>query len=139
MIRELLWMIYPYIVIAIVGMALVWQIKTPVDQDEEELRGTFSKLLHRIIKALMILSLITGIGVVLFYNLSNDPEKIFYWVKSLVFLNPDMALIENISFLSRLHFMLLLTSLLLLSFSNKFSFILRPYQYFKKKALKRIE
>lgn len=139
MFRIMFWMIYPYIVIAILGMALVWQIKSPGDQDGEDLNGRFSLLLNGTIKGLMILSLLSGIGVIWFYHMSNEPEKLFYWVKSLVVLNPDTSLIENISILTRTHFILLLTFILVLSFSSKISYLWRPHLYFKRKFLKKME
>lgn len=118
LLQIMLWLVYPYAVVAILGMGLIWKVNTPLDQDEG---GSFKKvyqLLNQTTIGLMIMSFATGLAVILFMNISNEPEKLFYWVKSLVYLEPDMELIGSISILSRSHFLLLLTFLLILPFSK---------------------
>lgn len=121
----MIWLVYPYVVIAILGMGLIWQVNAPLDQEETPSLKRHYTFFNRTTIGLMIMSFLTGIGVILFNSMADEPEKLFYWVKSLVYLEPDMELIRSISFLSRSHFVLLLTFLLMFSFS-KYVWYLRP-------------
>lgn len=131
LLQIMLWLVYPYAVVAILGMGLIWKVNTPLDQDESSSFKKGYQFLNRTTIGLMILSFLTGIGVILFDNISNDPEKLFYWVRSLVYLEPDMELIGSISFLSRSHFLLLLTFLMILPFS-KYVMYLWPSRWLSK-------
>lgn len=126
-----LWLIYPYVVVAIVGMGWIWRVDTKNNDDEKVSFKKRSLFLNRIIISLMFLSFSTGVGVILFNSITNEPEKLFHWVKSLVYLEPDMDLIRSTSFLSRTHFILLLTFLLLLSFSTYIGYVAKPFLYVK--------
>jgi nitrate reductase gamma subunit len=126
-----LWLIYPYVVVAIVGMGWIWRVDTQTNDDEKVSFKKRSLFLNRTIISLMFLSFSTGVGVILFNSITNEPEKLFHWVKSLVYLEPDLDLIRSTSFLSRTHFILLLTFLLLLSFSTYIGYVTKPFLYVK--------
>lgn len=138
MLHILLWLIYPYSVVVIVGMALIWRINVP--GEEHEGRAPISGrngLLKRLVLGLVALCLITGIGVVLFYSFADEPEKLFIWVTSLLSFRPDLDLIRGISLLSRTHLLLLITLLLLLSLSKYSKYLWRPHLFFKKSFLRK--
>ncbi|MFE8700347.1 respiratory nitrate reductase subunit gamma [Cytobacillus sp. FJAT-54145] len=137
MFHIILWIIYPYSVVAILGMGIVWQIDATKIHEEHCSIMEENPILRRTVWSLMTLSILSGIGVVIFYSISDEPLRLFHWVVSLIALAPDMELIKNISYLSRIHLMLLLTFLLMLSFSRQISYFLRPHRYFKKYILKR--
>lgn len=134
-----LWVIYPYAVVAIIGMGIIWQVSGSGEQDHEKLYKKMSLFLKHSIIGLMVLSFATGLGVILFYSISNDPEKLFFWVKSLVILEPDMDLIGSISVLSRTHLLLLLTLLLMLSLSKYIRYLWSPLFFLKKRVTKTVE
>lgn len=123
LLQIMLWLVYPYTVVAILGMGLIWKGNDPLDQEEGSSIKKGYQFLNRTTIGLMIMSFLTGVGVILFNNISNDPQKLFHWVKSLVYLEPDMELIKSISVLSRSHFLLLLTFLLILPFSKYIKYI----------------
>ncbi|GEM_PF-3695238 len=133
LLQMMLWLVYPYAVIAVLGMGLIWQVHPRLEQEEVRSIQRFHKFLNRTTIALMLLSFLTGIGVVLFNRISDDPEKLYHWVKSLMHLEPDTALIEDISLLSRTHFILLLTFLFILPFSKYIRYLWIPGFFSKEK------
>lgn len=138
MLHVILWMIYPYTVVAILGMGLVWQydMEKVVEGSQVELKT--NQTLKRSITSLMGLCLITGIAVFIFSSIANEPRQLFNWVLSLLRLQPDMELIMNISILSQVHLLLVLTLLLVFSFTKYISYLLIPHQLIKVLFLKKI-
>lgn len=131
LLQIIIWLIYPYVVVAVLGMALIWRVNGPSVQEEMKFLYKLGAIVNRMILVLMVLSFLSGFGVIAFYSMTNEPEKLFYWVRSLIYLQPDLDLIGSISFLSRTHFLLLLTLLLALSFSKYIGLLSRPIQLFK--------
>ncbi|WP_019153268.1 respiratory nitrate reductase subunit gamma [Robertmurraya massiliosenegalensis] len=138
LLQIIIWLIYPYVVVAVLGMALIWRVNGRSVQEEMKFLYKLGSVVNRIILVLMALSLLSGIGVVVFYSITGDPEKLFYWVKSLVILDPDLDLIGSISILSQTHFLLLLTMLLALSFSKYIGVLQGPKLLFKRSWSKSI-
>lgn len=135
MMKVFIWLVYPYLVLAIFGMGFIWQVNIPVFTTSEEYRKNqlIHKFFNRFLMILLILSFITGICVFIFYHVTNEPILIFHWVKSLVFLDPELEIIESISPLSRTHLILFSTFICLFAFSNKMKEVFKPIQFFKKK------
>jgi nitrate reductase gamma subunit len=137
MLHVIIWMIYPYTVVAILGMGLVWQydMEKVVEGSQVELKT--SQTLKRTITSLMGLCLITGIAVFIFSSIANEPRQLFHWVLSLFRLQPDMELIMNISILSQVHLLLVLTLLLVFSFTKYISYLFIPHQFIRVLFLKK--
>ncbi|WP_153124878.1 respiratory nitrate reductase subunit gamma [Peribacillus tepidiphilus] len=134
LLQMMIWVIYPYVVVAILGMGIVWQY------DEKHVEGNACskknlklKLQKWIIKGLFLMSFLTGAGIIHFYSMVSEPKKLFLWVMSLIQLNPDMDIIKSISILSQAHVVLLMTLLLVLSFSHYLRFFLKPHRWLKYK------
>lgn len=138
MLHVVLWLIYPYTVVAILGMGLVWQYDVSMILADSEIELKSSLLLRKLVTSLMGLSFLTGVAVVLFYSMTNEPKQLFNWVISLFRLQPDMNLIMNISILSQIHLFLVLTLLLVLSFTKYISYLFNPHQLFKVRFVKKI-
>ena len=119
-------------------MGLVWQYDMSRVIEESEVELKTGDLLRGTLTSLMGLSLLTGIAVVLFSSINNEPEQLFNWVISLLRLHPDMNLIMNISILSQIHLLLVLTLLLVLSFTKYISYLFIPHQYLKVQFEKKI-
>src|SRR5690554_5355389 len=130
-----IWLVYPYLVIAILGMGLIWQINVPLTAVNHDYKKSLfmQKFFNRFLMILLILSIITGIGVIIFYNVTDDPLLIFHWVMSLISLNPQLEIIESISTLSRTHLFFLSTFLCMVAFSSKLRKIFKPLRFFKKR------
>lgn len=137
MLHVILWMIYPYSVVAIVVMGLVWQYDMAKVFDNKEVELKTNRLLRKIVTCLIILSILSGIAVLFFSNISHEPQKLFNWVLSLLRLQPDMELIMNISILSQIHLLIVLTLLLVLSFTKYISYLFNPTRYLKLHANKK--
>jgi nitrate reductase gamma subunit len=138
MLHVVLWMIYPYTVVAILGMGLVWQYDMATVIEDSEVEFKTSQLLRRTITSLMGLSFLTGIAVVLFSHMTNEPRQLFDWVISLLRLNPNPELIMNISILSQVHLFLVLTLLLVLSFTKYISYLFIPHKIIKVQLVKKL-
>jgi nitrate reductase gamma subunit len=138
MLHVVLWMIYPYSVLAILGMGIVWQYDMAKVIEDTEVELKTGQFLRRTITSLTGLSFLTGIAVMLFSNITNDPEALFQWVLSLLRFNPDVNLIMNISILSQVHLLLVLTLLLVLSFTKYISYLFSPHQFLKVHFVKKI-
>lgn len=137
LLQVMLWLVYPYAVVAILGMGFIWKANTPIEQEERGVLRLGYKFLNRTTIGLMILSFASGIAVIMFNGIANESVKLYHWVMSLVYLDPDMDLIRSISFLSRTHFLLLLTFLVLLPFS-KYIRYLWPPRYMTKRWTRNI-
>jgi nitrate reductase gamma subunit len=137
MLHIILWMIYPYTVIAILGMGLVWQYDLTRWQDDQLPDSIGSRMLKKTAGGLLILSFLSGIAVIFFYSMANEPVDLFYWVVSLIQLKPNMEVIESISILSRIHLILLLTSILVVSLTKYVYYIFKPHRYIKKRLAQR--
>ncbi|MDZ5470316.1 respiratory nitrate reductase subunit gamma [Bacillus sp. 31A1R] len=139
MLPFMLWIIYPYMVVAILVMGVIWRMDTTKLHEGEQVYKKQSLLVERALSALLVLCLLTGLGVFAFYNISDDPKQLLHWVISLAYLEPDMDLIRNISFLSRLHFILILTLLLALSFTKYLSYLIKPHLYLRNRFIKKLQ
>lgn len=135
MLYILLWIVYPYCAAAIFVMGLVWHYDAATMQEGQWLKP--SRLLRGTVKCLLALSFVTGIAIVVAGGVTKEPQQLFRWVVSLVQFQPDLKLIENISILSQVHFILVTAFLLGLSFTNNVSYLVKPHLYIKKK-IKRI-
>ncbi len=122
---QMLWIVFPYTVVAIVGMGLIWQLDTP---GGVKANSAVEKFLTGSLKGLLILCTVSGLVVIHFYN---EVTQLFLWFLSFIQLQPDMSLIENISFLSQMHIVVVFLFLLGLAFSNKISYLLKPHLYIK--------
>lgn len=125
MLQIMLWLVYPYAVVAILGMGLIWKAN-PVEQEGQESVRKYHIFLNRTTIGLMFLSFGSGIAILLFNGVANESAMLYQWVLSLINLDPNMELIRSISFLSRTHFLLLLTFLLLLPFSKYIGYLWPP-------------
>lgn len=128
LLQVMLWLVYPYAVVAILGMGFIWKANTPIEQEKQGILRLGYTFLNRTTIGLMILSFASGLAVIMFNGLANESAKLYQWVLSLIYLDPDMDLLRSISFLSRTHFLLLLTFLVLLPFS-KYIRYLWPARY----------
>ncbi|WP_075981456.1 respiratory nitrate reductase subunit gamma [Bacillus massilinigeriensis] len=135
--QTLLWIVYPYIVFAVFGMGVVWQNDVEEVQAQQNQLVIHERLINRVVVGLMGLSVLTGLAVVYYTRINNEPRMIFDWVMSVLRLHPDTDIIRNISFLSRVHFVILLTSILLISFTNYLPYLLKPYLLFRRKVITR--
>jgi nitrate reductase gamma subunit len=133
MLQMFLWIVYPYTVVAIVGMGLVWRYDSSRD---EEARSTAGKLLLMVVKVMMAASTATGIAIVLSSSMADEPLLLFRWLISLAQLQPDISLILEISILSKIHFVVVFLFLLSLAFTKEIYYLLKPHQYLKKIYLK---
>ncbi|PLR97641.1 respiratory nitrate reductase subunit gamma [Bacillus sp. T33-2] len=136
MLQIFIWIIYPYTVAATVVMGLVWQYDPAKEFDEPDVITKARRILVNAVKALLILSTLTGMGMLLFGSIADEPVRILRWVLSLVQLKPDMELVSNISILSQAHFIIALSFLMGLAFTNKVSYLLKPHEYVKKLLIK---
>lgn len=138
MLHVVLWLIYPYTIMVILGMGLVWQYDIAQVLEDADVNLKTSQFLRKTITGLMGLSFITGIVVIFSSSMPNDPENLFNWFLSLVRFNPDINVIMNISILSQVHLFLVLTLLLLLSFTKYISYVFIPHRYIKFQLVKKI-
>jgi nitrate reductase gamma subunit len=138
MLHVILWLIYPYTIMVIVVMGLVWQYDIAKVLDDSDVNLKTSLFLRKMITSVMCLSFITGLAVIFSSNIPNDPEHLFIWFMSLLQFNPDMNVIMNISILSQVHLFLVLTLVLLLSFTKYISFLFNPHRYIKFQLVKKI-
>lgn len=131
-----LWMIYPYMVAVIFTMGIVWNC------DTTELYGDNNKVIRKsnvfrqTVKGFLFLSTATGIAILVFNGFDKESIHLFQWLVSLIQLRPDMELIMNLSILARMHIVLVLTSLLMLSFTKYINYLLHPLLYYRKQNLK---
>ncbi|MBA4536479.1 respiratory nitrate reductase subunit gamma [Bacillus aquiflavi] len=133
----ILWIVYPYFAIAILGMGLVWRFDDDVNYIENPPYSVrASKILKCTVKSLLLLSLFSGISVFIFRSITNEPLLLFYWFVSLVQLNPDMDLIMNISILSRTHLLFLFTFLTMTSLTSYITYLIKPHLYIKNRLIK---
>lgn len=133
MLHIFLWIVYPYSVVAIVAMGLVWQYDA---SREEGTRSKAGRLLLGIVKILMAASTATGIAIVLSSSIANEPVLLLRWLISLAQLQPDMSLVMDVSILSKVHFIVVFLFLLSLAFTKEIYYLLKPHLYLKKIFLK---
>ncbi len=133
MLHIFLWIVYPYSVVAIVAMGLVWQYDA---SREEGTRSKAGRLLLGIVKILMAASTATGIAIVLSSSIANEPVLLLRWLISLAQLQPDMSLVMDVSILSKVHFIFVFLFLLSLAFTKEIYYLLKPHLYLKKIFLK---
>lgn len=131
MFQILLWIVFPYTVLAIVGMGLVWQYDTGKEDSEQTTLIKSNPFLSGMVGTLMILTIVSGFLMVLFYSIADEPQQLFKWFISVLQLKPDMNLILDISILSQAHFIIFFLFLLGLAFTDKVSYLLKPYVYMK--------
>jgi nitrate reductase gamma subunit len=127
---QMLWIVFPYTVMAIVGMGLIWQLQTPNGGKE---KSTSERILTGSLKWLLVLCTLTGLVVI---HLYDEIAQLFLWFLSFIQLQPDMSLIKDISFLSQVHIVIIFLFLLSLSFSNKIYYLSKPHLYIKELLLK---
>ena len=132
----LLWMIYPYMVAVIFTMGIVWNCDTTELFQNNYKLNRKSSAFRKTVKGLMLLSIVTGIAILLFYGFEKDSIHLFQWLVSLVSLRPDMELVSSLSVLSRMHIILVLTCLLMLSFTKYINYMLHPLFYYRKQSVK---
>ncbi|MBT2678181.1 respiratory nitrate reductase subunit gamma [Bacillus sp. ISL-35] len=133
MLQIFLWIVYPYTVVAIVGMGIVWRYDASRD---EEARSTAGRLLLMVVKIMMAASTATGIAIMLSSSMADEPVLLLRWLISLAQLQPDMSLILEISILSKIHFVVVFLFLLSLAFTKEIYYLLKPHLYLKKIYLK---
>ncbi|WP_209437929.1 MULTISPECIES: respiratory nitrate reductase subunit gamma [Mesobacillus] len=133
MLHIFLWIVYPYSVVAIVAMGLVWQYDA---SREEGTRSKAGRLLLGIVKILMAASTATGIAIVLSSSIAYEPVLLLRWLISLAQLQPDMSLVMDVSILSKVHFIVVFLFLLSLAFTKEIYYLLKPHLYLKKIFLK---
>ena len=130
MYQILLWIVFPYMVLAIVGMGIIWQLDISKGVRSQSLP---ERILTGSLKGLLILCTLTGLAMI---HLSNEFVQMVLWLLSLIQLNPDMNLILSISTLSQAHLIIFFLFLLALAFTNKIAYIIRPHLYLKKLLMK---
>jgi nitrate reductase gamma subunit len=135
-IQALLWMIYPYMVAVIFTMGIVWNCDTTELYRGNNKANRKSNAFRHAVKGFIFLSTATGISILLFNGFDKESIQLFQWLVSLILLRPDMELIMNLSILARMHIVLVLTSLLLLSFTKYINYLLHPLLYYRKQSLK---
>lgn len=133
MLHIFLWIVYPYSVVAIVAMGLVWQYDA---SREEGTRSKAGRLLLGVVKILMAASTATGFAIVLSSSIAYEPVLLFRWLISLAQLQPDMSLVTDVSILSKVHFIVVFLFLLSLAFTKEIYYLLKPHLYLKKIFLK---
>jgi nitrate reductase gamma subunit len=138
MLHVVLWLIYPYTIMVIIGMSLVWQYDIAKVLEDADVNLKTSQALRKAITSLLCLSSITGIAVLFSSSMPNDPEHLFDWLLSLLQFHPDLSVIMNISILSQVHLFLVLTLLLLLSFTKYISYLFIPHHIIKFQLEKKI-
>lgn len=134
--QALLWMIYPYMVAVIFTMGIVWNCDTTELYRGNNKATRKSSAFRQTVKGLLFLSTATGIAILVFNGLDKESMQLFQWLVSLIHLRPDMELIANLSLLARMHIVLVLTSLLMLSFTKYINYLLHPLLYYRKQNLK---
>ena len=130
-----LWVIYPYMVAVIFAMGLVWNCDTTELYEENHQFIRKSKAFRLTVKSLMFLSVSTGIITVLMYGVEQDTVHLFQWMISVLSLHPEIQLIEKLSLLTRMHVVLVLTFLLMVSFTKYINYLLHPLLYLKKQNI----
>lgn len=123
--QSLLWIVFPYSVVAIFGMGLIWQFETPGAKPW----SVGEKILTISLIALLGLCTITGLAMV---YVSDEYAQFFLWMISLVQLQPDMGLVMSISILPKIHFIIALLFLLSLAFSRQIVYLLKPHLLIKR-------
>lgn len=121
----LLWIVFPYTVVAIVGMGLIWQLDIPSSVSASSVS---ERILTESLKWLLTLCTLTGLVVIHIYN---EFSQVALWFLSLIQLQPDMGLIKNISILSQIHLVIVFLFLLALAFSNKINYVMKPHLYIR--------
>lgn len=134
--QALLWMIYPYMVAVIFTMGIVWNCDTTELYQDNNKATRKSNVFRQTVKGFLFLSTATGIAILVFNGFDKESIHLFQWVVSLIQLRPDMELIMNLSILARMHIVLVLTSLLMLSFTKYINYLLHPLLYYRKQNLK---
>ncbi|WP_053361870.1 respiratory nitrate reductase subunit gamma [Bacillus sp. FJAT-27251] len=124
--KLLLWIVFPYMVVAIFGMGVIWQFDTPAGTSASSIP---ERILTRSLKCLLILCTITGVGLIHF---TDEFTRLLLWLLSLLQLRPDLSLILNASLLSKMHFIIVFVFLLALAFTNKMAYIIKPHLYIKR-------
>ena len=127
---QMVWIVFPYTVMAIVGMGLIWQLQTP---NGGKTKSTSERILTGSLKWLLVLCTLTGLVVI---HLYDEITQLFLWFLSFVQLHPDMSLIKDISLLSQVHIVIIFLFLLSLAFSNKIGYLSKPHSYLKELVLK---
>lgn len=137
MIHLMIWLIYPYVVIAILAMGLLWQ-NDPIKDSSEDVTETIriSKSVKFTLKSLIVLCVFSGAAIFFVYGMSNEPKQLLYWVISLITLQPKTDIVLNISLLSQIHIMLLFTFVLVLSFTSHVKYIIKPHLFFRNLHMK---
>lgn len=135
MFQTLLWMIYPYMVAVIFAMGIVWNCDTTELFQNNIKLNRKSNVYRKTVKGLMLLSIATGISILIFNGFEKDSIHLFQWLVSLLSLRPDMELIYKLSILSRMHIILVLTCLLMLSFTKYINYILHPFFHYRKQSI----
>jgi len=133
MLQIFLWIVYPYSVVAILAMGLVWQYDA---SREEGSRSKAGRLLLVVVKTLMAASTATGIAIVLSSSIAYEPVLLLRWLISLAQLQPDMSLVMDVSILSKVHFIIVFLFLLSLAFTKEIYYLFKPHLYLKKIFLK---
>lgn len=133
--QTLLWMIYPYMVAVIFTMGIVWNCDPTVLYKENYQTARKNNVYRYAVSALLLLSTATGVAILLYNGVAKESLQLYQWLLSLILLRPDMELIANLSLLSRMHIVFVLTSLLLLSFSKYMNYMLHPLVYFRKQTM----
>ncbi len=128
----LLWVVFPYMVAAVVAMSLIWQLDITNEGNEKSVKGFKKKLLSYIIWALLLLSSITGLAMVIESGMGNEPAKLLRWLLSMVQFHPDIDMVRNVSLLSRIHFVIAFLFLSFLACSNKLVYLMKPHLYWKR-------
>jgi nitrate reductase gamma subunit len=128
--KMLLWIVFPYMVVAIFGMGVIWQFDAPEGSRSSSVP---ERILSGSLKWLLILCTITGLGLIHF---SDEFSQMLLWLLSLLQFRPDMNLILSASLLSQTHLIIVFVFFLALAFTNKMAFIIKPHLYIRNLRIK---
>lgn len=123
----MLWIVFPYSVAAIVGMGLIWQLDVPIGAGDKAISKT-KPITAFLLRVLLLLSTLSGFWML---YLSEQFVQLLLWLLSLIQFNPDMDLILNSSIIFQVHFIFVFLFFLLLAFTNKVRYLLKPHLCFK--------
>ncbi|WP_071393883.1 respiratory nitrate reductase subunit gamma [Bacillus tuaregi] len=120
LLKMILWVIYPYTVLIIVMLGRLWKCDFTELYNENKILERLGMGLFIAVKALLWLSLLSGVASLLVSGMRNDLMEMLYWGISFISFQPNTDLIEQMSLLTQLHLMVLFTFFLVLSFTMSF-------------------
>ena len=126
----ILWIIYPYSVIPIVLMGLIWQYDFEyIKQYSTESGIQTLSIVKWMIRFLLIIVTMTGISLVFVDQLNGDRLLLVQWLIGLMTLSPSIDLILHSSIVTKIHIFTFFTLLFILPFTTYIRFITKPIRY----------